>query len=154
MQITMLKNIDIKKIKPNNNNPRKNDNAVEKVIESIQKTGYISPIIIDETNTIIAGHTRYKALKKLNYKTVPHVVKIEGLTKEQKKLYMIMDNKTHEFATWDYNKLETLFDTNTLIEFGFHEYNFKKNLDAIKNDDKEIQPFVLNNKCPRCGYEW
>ena len=54
---------------PYANNPRKNDGAVDAVVESIKQCGYISPIVIDENNEILAGHTRYKAMKKLKIKT-------------------------------------------------------------------------------------
>ena len=50
------------------NNPRINDEAVDDVVESIKQCSYIAPIIIDEDGVILAGHTIYKALKKLGYK--------------------------------------------------------------------------------------
>ena len=50
---------------PYPNNPRKNNSAVSSVMESIRQCGYIAPIIIDENGVILAGHTRYKAIKKL-----------------------------------------------------------------------------------------
>lgn len=53
------------------NNPRFNDEAVGKVAESIKEFGFKVPIIIDKSNTIIAGHTRYKAAKQLGLKKVP-----------------------------------------------------------------------------------
>lgn len=52
-------------IRPYKNNPRNNENAVEAVAESIKQCGYIAPIIVDENFIILAGHTRYKALKQL-----------------------------------------------------------------------------------------
>lgn len=101
-----LKKISLSKIKPYEKNARKNDEAVEYVIKSIQQCEYIAPIIIDENNVILAGHTRYKALKKLGYKEAECVVK-EGLTEEQKKKYRLLDNKTAEFAEWDFELLES-----------------------------------------------
>ena len=65
-------------IKPYPNNPRKNDQAVEAVSESIRQCGYVAPIIVDEDGVILAGHTRYKALKRLSYTEAEVVVK-EGL---------------------------------------------------------------------------
>lgn len=92
-------------IRPYKNNPRNNENAVEAVAESIKQCGYIAPIIVDENFIILAGHTRYKALKQLGKKSAEVVVK-SGLTEEQKKKYRILDNKTNEFADWDFTKLE------------------------------------------------
>lgn len=59
--------LPLEEIKPYENNPRVNDIAVDAVAESIQQCGYVQPIVVDENNVILAGHTRYKALKKLGY---------------------------------------------------------------------------------------
>ena len=56
-----INNIEINKIKPYEKNPRKNDEAVKYVAESIKEFGFKVPIVIDKNNIIIAGHTRYKA---------------------------------------------------------------------------------------------
>ena len=96
--------LPVNKIKPYEKNPRKNDGAVESVAESIKQCGYIAPIIVDEENVILAGHTRLKALKKLGYKKVPVVIK-EGLSEEQKRKYRLLDNKTNELAEWDFDLL-------------------------------------------------
>lgn len=92
------------------NNPRKNDEAVKYVAESIKQCGYIAPIIVDESYVILAGHTRLKALKRLGYKECECIIRT-GLTEEQKKKYRILDNKTNEFAQWDYEKLEIELQT-------------------------------------------
>lgn len=54
-------------IKPYDNNPRKNDEAVKYVANSIKEFGFKVPIVIDKNNVIVAGHTRYKASKKIRY---------------------------------------------------------------------------------------
>lgn len=92
-------------IHPYPNNPRKNDNAVDAVAESIRQCGYIAPIIVDENGVILAGHTRYKALQKLG-RSVADVVVKTGLSDEQKRKYRILDNKTAELAEWDYDLLK------------------------------------------------
>lgn len=97
-------NIKLTDLKPYENNPRKNDQAVDAVAESIKQCGYIAPIIVDEDNVILAGHTRYKALKKLGRKEAECIVKA-GLTEEQKRKYRLLDNKTNEFAEWDFDLL-------------------------------------------------
>ena len=60
-----LQRLKLADIEPYKNNPRKNDNAVNAVAESIRQCSYITPIIVDENYVIIAGHTRYKALVAL-----------------------------------------------------------------------------------------
>ena len=91
-------------IVPYENNPRHNDNAVDAVKESIRQCEYIAPIVIDEDNVILAGHTRAKALEALGKDEVD-VMQVTGLTDEQKRKYRLLDNKTNEVATWDFNAL-------------------------------------------------
>ena len=85
-------------IKPYWRNPRIIDEAVEKVKQSIAEYGYINPIIVDKKMVIIAGHTRYKALKELGYEDVE--VMIVDMTGREAKEYRIIDNKSGEFAQW------------------------------------------------------
>lgn len=94
----------LKNIKPYKNNPRKNDRAVQFVMKSIQEFGYLVPIVIDKNNEIVAGHTRYKALKKLGIQQVPCVVADE-LTEDQIKAFRIADNSVSDVAEWDITKL-------------------------------------------------
>ena len=93
----------VKDIRPYENNPRRNDDAVDKVANSIREFGWQQPIVVDKDNVIIVGHTRWKAAKKLKLKTVPVVV--ADLSEEQAKAYRIADNSTGEIATWDYDLL-------------------------------------------------
>ena len=57
-------------IKPYEKNPRKNDDAVKYVAESIKQFGFKVPIVIDKNNIIVCGHTRYKAARYLQRWTV------------------------------------------------------------------------------------
>lgn len=87
-------------ISPYEKNPRKNDDAVEYVANSIREFGFKVPIVIDKDGVIVAGHTRYKAAKKLKMENVPCIV-ADDLTDEQIKAFRLADNKTAEKATWD-----------------------------------------------------
>lgn len=60
-----VRNINIDDIKPYDNNPRDNDNAVESTANSIKEFGWQQPIVVDKDMVIIVGHTRYKAAKKI-----------------------------------------------------------------------------------------
>lgn len=92
--------LPLSKIVPYEHNPRRNEQAVPAVMESIRQCSYINDIIVDEDNVILAGHTRYKALKRLGYDQAD-VCRVAGLTPEQKRKYRLLDNKTGELAEWD-----------------------------------------------------
>jgi len=113
-------NLGLEEIKPYEKNPRKNDNAVDAVAASIREFGFKVPIIIDKDNIIVAGHTRYKAAKKLGLKTVP-CIKADDLTDEQVKAFRLADNKVAEQAEWDFDLLNEELETITMDmeQFGF-----------------------------------
>ena len=91
---------NINRLIPYARNPRKNDGAVDKVAASIKEFGFRQPIVVDTEGVIIAGHTRYKAAKKLGLDKVPvHVA--DGLTPAQVRAYRIADNKAGEGSEWD-----------------------------------------------------
>ena len=102
MQIKYYK---LNELTPYANNPRKNDNAVDAVAESIKEFGFKVPIIIDKNNVIVAGHTRLKAAEKLGLETIPTIL-ADDLTDEQIKAFRLADNKTAELAGWDFEKLD------------------------------------------------
>lgn len=140
---------------PYDNNPRHNDAAVGAVKASIQEVGYISPIIVDEAHVILAGHTRFLALQSLGVEEIPVGV-MEGLNEEQKKKYRLLDNKTNEFAQWDFDKLrEESKDLDFSYDFGIDQLLEKgENLEAAKaQEDKEDHMDTICS-CPRCGAVW
>lgn len=132
----VIKNID--EIIPYINNPRDNEPAVDAVASSIKNFGFNQPIAIDSKNEIIAGHTRYKAAKKLDLKEVPCVI-IDDLTDEEVRAYRLADNKVAEKATWNKELLaEELSGLGNLdmALFGFDESDFK---DDFHEDDFNIE---------------
>jgi site-specific DNA-methyltransferase (adenine-specific) len=128
----------IGELKPYENNPRKNDEAVDAVAASISEFGWKVPVVIDADNVIVAGHTRYKAAKKLGIEDIPCIV-ADDLSDEQVKAYRLADNKVSELAGWDFTALATELSEIPNIEmgrFGFDdidELSFPENLD----DDSE-----------------
>jgi DNA modification methylase len=91
---------DVADVKPYENNPRRNDQAVEAVARSITAFGFRQPIVVDEGGVIVVGSTRHKAALHLGMQQVPvHVA--DGLTPAQVKAYRLADNKTAELAEWD-----------------------------------------------------
>ena len=101
---TKVKTLRITEIKPYWRNPRNNAAAIEAVKQSITQFGFNQPLILDEDNVIIAGHTRYKALQELGVDKVPCIIKA-GLSAQEAKAYRIAVNKTSELSSWDMDKL-------------------------------------------------
>lgn len=110
-------------LKPYEKNPRKNDEAVKYVAKSIEEFGFKVPIIIDNDNTIVAGHTRWKAAKKLKIDEVPCII-ADDLNETQIKAFRLADNKVSEKAEWDFdllsNELSEILDLN-MADFGFED---------------------------------
>lgn len=133
----------IEELKPYANNPRINDDAAEDVAESIRQCSYVAPIIVDENGEILAGHTRFKALKILGYEECDVIV-VTGLTDEQKRKYRLYDNKAGELATWDKDKLgEELSDVD------FQGYDFGQPVFAVHAEAEEGAG--KTRTCPCCG---
>lgn len=136
--------MDILELLPYENNPRKNDGAVDAVMESIKQTGYITPIVIDETGTVLAGHTRLKALKKMGHTGELDVLMVSGLTDEEKRKYRILDNKTGEFAEWDMEALEKELEG---LDFGDFDFDFGIE-DGTEEGDGEVKEDEYDKEPP------
>ena len=102
-------------VKPYEKNPRVNDDAVEKVAESIREFGFNQPIVVDAEGVVIVGHTRLKAAESLGMKKVP--VYVADLTPEKAAAYRLADNKTAEFSFWDAEGLQA--ELAELADVGF-----------------------------------
>ena len=89
---------------PYANNPRNHKAAVDKVARSLAAFGFKQPIVVDAHHEIIVGHTRWLAAKQLKFAHVPVLV-AEDLTPEQANAYRLADNRTHEEASWEMDKL-------------------------------------------------
>ena len=100
---------NVNELIPYENNPRKNNNAVPYVVNSIKEFGFKVPVIIDSNNVIIAGHTRLKAAKEIGLDTVPAII-ADDLTPEQINAFRLIENKTSEFASWDWELLDEELD--------------------------------------------
>jgi len=97
-----IQEIEIEKLIPYHNNPRKNQ-AVDKVASSLTEFGFQQPIVVDKNMVVIVGHTRLLASQKLGYKKVP--VFVADLSESKAKAYRIADNRLSEDSDWDYEFL-------------------------------------------------
>ena len=115
---TEMVEVTVSSLIPYERNAKKHpEDQIEKLKDSIQEFGFISPCLIDEQNRIIAGHGRVEAAKQLGLETVPCVY-VEGLTEEQRRAYIIADNRLTELGGWD---MDIVFEELTdLDDMGFN----------------------------------
>jgi len=130
--MSKIEQIEIAKIKPYDNNPRRNQ-PVDLVAKSIKEFGFNSPIIVDKDNVVIAGHTRLKAAVKLKLKKVPCIV--ADLSPEKAKAYRILDNKTSELAEWDSFLLDV--EIKEIEELGFDTSDW--GLEFTEEEEPELE---------------
>ena len=153
-----IQEIEIDKIIPYHNNPRKNLN-VDKVASSITEFGFQQPIVVDKNYVVIVGHTRLQAAKKLNYQKVP--VFVADLSENKAKAYRIADNRLNEDSSWDYDflniEMNILNEGNyDLSQLGFNDEELK-NLIANQGDfeptdiDDQSDIDEASERCETCG---
>jgi hypothetical protein len=91
----------IRDLKENPNNARCHSRQqLRQIARSIQEFGFTNPILLDANDMVIAGHGRLAAAKLIGLTEVP-TIKIEGLSREQKRAYVLVDNKLAERAEWN-----------------------------------------------------
>jgi hypothetical protein len=132
-----LKTLSLGDIHPYERNPRINDKAVEPVMKSIQKDGYRARIIVDKDGVIIAGHTRYEAMKRLGW-TEAEVWIADDMTPEQIADYRIRDNLTADFAEWDFGELEAEIEALDL-DFDMSEFEGFEDFQGAEDTDNQQQ---------------
>ena len=138
----------LRDIIPYENNPRRNEKAVDAVVNSIKQFGFKNPIIVDENMVIISGHTRRLAALKLSMETVPVII-AKDLTEEQVRAFRLADNRVASFSGWDEEKLKQ--EIGEINNIDLSDFGFKKDkIDDIfrEKEDKKV------HICPKCGHEW
>ena len=142
-------------------NPRTHsDEQVEQIAASIKEFGFTNPILIDSKQGIIAGHGRFAAAKELGMDKVP-CIDLSHLTEEQKRSYLIADNKLALNAGWNEELLR--LELTDLKEMG-------ANLELVGFDAMELADIMLGKDvefkeydesaaddvqlltCPKCGH--
>lgn len=133
-----LKTVDICLLKPFDDNPRHNTQSANMVAKSIKEFGYINPIIIDETGVILAGNTRYKALKILGEKYA-EVLMVSGLTEEQKRGFVIVDNRAGEYSRWNMSALDRMLAKGDLDDAVLKEFGIQ----SVEEVKKQVEALIL-----------
>lgn len=143
LEIIYIKTADLI---PYDKNPRKNEPAVPLVKASIEQFGFKVPMVVDEHNVVVTGHTRLLAAKEIGMDEVP-CIRASDLTPEQIRAFRLADNKVSEAAEWDLamlgDELRDLPDFD-FGDFGFEEADFKidkgKDVETSKLNDRFIVP--------------
>ena len=135
---------------PYEKNPRKNDEAVKYVANSIRDFGFKVPIVIDKNNVIVAGHTRYKASQELGLEEVPCIV-ADDLNEEQINAFRLADNKSGEIAEWDIDLL--LGEMENIINLDMTDYGFESLVEDTDPDEviEDVVPDVPEEPKARYG---
>jgi len=120
-----------------NNSRTHSDEQVAQVAASIKEFGFTNPILIDESNGIVAGHGRVLAAKKLKLEEVP-CIELTGLTEAQRKAYVIADNKLALNSSWDDEALR--LEIEHLAELDF-------DLGLLGFDEVELAELRFDDDC-------
>lgn len=140
--------MSLKDLHPYEKNPRHNDASVDAVANSIRDFGFRAPIIVDKDHTIIAGHTRFKAAKKLKLKTVPVVV-ADDMTPEQVEAYRIADNSAGSASEWDFDLLADVLQG---IDYDMADYGL--DLLSFEEEGEDVDPSeVVEDEPPEPDFE-
>lgn len=129
--------IKISELTPYENNARTHSNEqIEAICNSIKEFGFINPVIIDENNMILVGHGRIEAAKVLGLDEAPYR-RVTNLTEDQKRAYILADNKLSDLGGWDEDLLAQELGE---IELDMSLFGFDNvELDEINiTDDSEL----------------
>jgi DNA modification methylase len=158
----MIEKISIDKLIPYANNARTHsDEQVAQIAASIREFGFNNPVLIAEDDTIIAGHGRVMAARKLNLSEVP-CLRLSHLTETQRKAYILADNKLALNAGWENNllslELTELADSGfdiTLTGFTQEEMDALKPIEVTEGlTDEDAVPEVPEEPVTRLGDVW
>lgn len=144
----------IGEIHPYERNPRFNDEAVEKVANSIKQFGWKVPIVVSAEGEIVAGHTRYKAALSLGMESVPCIV-ASDLDAAKTKAFRLADNKTGELASWDWEKLDAELAELSDMDLDFDMGDFGFDMAALgamgegAGQDEPIEPVEGEDDVPQ-----
>ena len=156
-----IKHLETKDLIPYARNSRTHDEyQVNQIVSSIKEFGFTNPILVDDDNSIIAGHGRLMAAQKLGLTKVP-TINLGYLSDSQKKAYVIADNKLALNAGWDIDMLKLEIDELNEIDFNVDILGFTddelKNILADKNDglvDEDQVPELQDDHITKKGDVW
>jgi DNA modification methylase len=143
-----------------NNSRTHSDEQVNQIASSISEFGFTNPILVDDSNSIVAGHGRLLAAKKLGMDKVP-TIQLTGLTKAQIKAYVIADNQLALNAGWDLNVLKLELEHLQEVEFDIDLLGFDDDfLSGLLEEetegltDEDAVPEVPDDPTTKLGDVW
>jgi hypothetical protein len=146
----------VSQLKEYSKNPRQIDKEqFQHLLKSMEKFDYVEIVAIDLDNTIIAGHMRVKALKKLKRQSEMIDVRVPSrkLTDEEFQEYLIRSNLNT--GEWDWDCLANSFDAVNLLSYGFTEQQLLGICQEGEKEPAEEPEKIKNMKtCPSCGHEF
>lgn len=128
---------------------------IKELQKSLREFGFVRPIVVNAEKTILAGHGVREAAIAEGLDRVP-VLQVTGLSEEQERAYLLVDNRMGELSRWDQDmvssELIALDGIIDLADLGFQAWKIPK----PKSGGGEIDPesFDGSHTCPRCGFEW
>lgn len=163
----------LERLKPYERNARTHSpEQVAQIVASIREFGFTNPILVDGSDGILAGHGRLAAAKDMGLAEVPVIV-LDHLSAEQRRAYIIADNRLALNAGWDTELLQIEVAALNLADFdltllGFDEDRIASLLDpeGINREEKTLKDYKgseeyeeenfseFEHKCPRCNFEF
>ena len=134
-----IQNISTDKLIEYARNPRKNDAVVDKMVACIKEFGFRIPIVAKSDGTVVDGHLRLKAARKMGLKEVP-VVNADDLTEAQIKAFRLVANQSANWAEWNEELLKLEFKELEDLDFDLELTGF--DIDEIEKylqDEENIQ---------------
>lgn len=163
MEINNIESLPLEKLTGYARNSRTHsDEQVAQIAASIKEFGFTNPILIDNDNTIIAGHGRYSAAHRLGLKEVP-CIRLSHLDKAQVKALVIADNQLATKAGWNYEMLAVEIDELNDAKYDISLIGFTP--EELENliGSPTIPPVFDENPsendkkpviCPKCNHEF
>lgn len=147
-----------------NNSRTHSDEQVDQIAASIREWGWTTPVLIDERGGVIAGHGRIMAAKQMGMAEVPVIV-ASGWTEQQKRAYVIADNKLALNAGWNDAMLAMELSALNMSDFDMGLLGFDATgLEAAMNLGSTFEPGTEDDQgrldeksptiCPACGHEF
>ena len=137
--------LQLSEIKPYERNAKKHDETqIKNVMESINKFGFVQPIVVDKDKVVIIGHCRLIAAKRLHMKDIDCVI-ADKLSEEDVKRLRLLDNKLNE-SEWDYDLLK-----DDIPELDFSDFDIDWGIDDI--DAASAAGDVIEDEPPELSEE-